>query len=178
MNMLLVAIGPICVAFAAHEKTESYFWSFLKAFLFVGLLYMPLLGLACQFAGVIMAQMTTMVTGSGLVYGDGSDIGVHILFVVLGPLCAFAAVRSAPMFLGMVLGAGGGGGGGSAAFAMAGAAVGRHVGGGEASAGGAAGQSATGAAAGGAAAGAVGAAAAGAAGGGSGGGSIADLRGE
>ena len=43
----LQAVGPICVAFAAHEKTESYFWGFLKAFLFVGLLYMPLLGLAC-----------------------------------------------------------------------------------------------------------------------------------
>jgi hypothetical protein len=119
MNMLLVAVGPICVAFAAHEKTESYFWGFLKAFLFVGLLYMPLLGLACEFAGVVMAQMTTMVAGSGLVYGDGTDISVHYLFVVLGPFCAFAVVKAAPMFLGMVLGSTGGGGG-AAAFAMGG----------------------------------------------------------
>ena len=119
MNMLLVAVGPLCVAFAAHEKTEAYFWGFLKAFLFIGLLYMPLLGLACQFAGVIMAQMTTMVADSGLVYGDGTDISVHFLFVVLGPFCAFAVVRAAPMFLGMVLGTGGGGGGGGAAFALA-----------------------------------------------------------
>jgi hypothetical protein len=80
---------------------------------------MPLLGLACQFAGVIMAQMTTMVADSGLVYGDGTDISVHFLFVVLGPFCAFAVVRAAPMFLGMVLGTGGGGGGGGAAFALA-----------------------------------------------------------
>ncbi len=122
MNMLLIAVGPLCVAFAAHEKTESYFWGFLKAFVFVGLLYLPLLGLACQFAGVVMAQMTTMVAGSGLVYGDGSDIAVHFLFVVLGPFCAFAVVKAAPMFLAMVLGAGGGGGGGGLAFAI-GAAV-------------------------------------------------------
>jgi len=128
MNMLLVAIGPLCVAFAAHEKTESYFWGFLKAFVLVGLLYMPLLGLACQFAGVVMAQMTTMVTGSGLVYGDGSDISVHFLFVVLGPFCAFAVVKAAPMFLGMVLGTGGGGGG-AAAFAM-GASAGHAAAGG------------------------------------------------
>jgi hypothetical protein len=78
-------------------------------------------GLACQFAGVIMAQMTTMVADSGLVYGDGTDISVHFLFVVLGPFCAFAVFRAAPMFLGMVLGTGGGGGGG-AAFALAAAA--------------------------------------------------------
>ena len=25
VNMLLVAVGPLCVAFAAHEKTEAYF---------------------------------------------------------------------------------------------------------------------------------------------------------
>jgi hypothetical protein len=129
LNMLLVAVGPVCVAFAAHEKTESYFWGFLKAFLFIGLLYMPLLGLACQFAGVIMAQMTTMVAGMGVVYGDGSDIGVHFLMVVLGPFCAFAVVRAAPMFLGMVLGTGGGGAGGGAAFAM-GAMAARASGGG------------------------------------------------
>lgn len=133
MNMLLVAVGPLCVAFAAHEKTESYFWGFLKAFVFIGLMYMPMLGLACGFAGIVMAQMTTMVTGSGIVYGDGSDIGVHFLFVVLGPFCAFAVVRAAPMFLGMVLGSSGGGGGAGAALAM-GAMAARHVSGGGAGA--------------------------------------------
>jgi hypothetical protein len=119
LNTLLVAVGPICVAFAAHEKTESYFWGFLKAFVFVALLYMPVLGLACQLAGVVMAHMTTMVTGSGMVYGDGTDVGYHIMYVVLGPLCAFAVVRSAHMFLGTVLGAGAGGGGAGAGMAMA-----------------------------------------------------------
>ena len=128
LNTLLVAVGPICVAFAAHEKTESYFWGFLKAFVFVGLLYMPILGLACQLAGVVMAHMTAMVTGSGMVYGDGTDIGYHIMYVVIGPLCAFAVVRSAHMFLGTVLGAAGGGGSGGMAMAL-GAAAGRAAGG-------------------------------------------------
>ena len=129
LNMLLVAVGPICIAFAAHSKTESYFWGFLKAFLFVGLLYMPLLGLACEFAGVIMAQMTKMVVGSDIAYGDGSDISVHFLFVIMGPCCAFAVVKAAPMFLSTVLGSGGGGAG-AAAFAMGASAVQQIAGGG------------------------------------------------
>jgi len=184
MNMLLVAIGPLCVAFAAHEKTESYFWGFLKAFVFVGLLYMPLLGLACEFAGVVMAQMTTMVSGTGLVYGDGSDISVHFLFVVLGPFCAFAVVKAAPMFLGMVLGTGGGGGGG-AAFAM-GASAGQAVAGGGGGSGGAASSAVGAGAAGAAGAAGVGVAtvatvatgAAAAAAGEAGPGSVSDVRGE
>jgi hypothetical protein len=111
LNMLLLAIGPVCIAFAAHPKTESYAWSFLKAFVFMALLYMPLLGLAAQFAGIVMAQMTTFVAGSGLAYGDGTDICVHYLWVIFGPLCALAVVKSAPMFLSMVLGSGSGGAG-------------------------------------------------------------------
>jgi len=130
LNMLLVAVGPICIAFAAHSKTESYFWGFLKAFLFVGLLYMPLLGLACEFAGVIMAQMTQMVAGTGIAYGDGSDISVHFLFVIMGPCCAFAVVKAAPMFLSTVLGSGGGGGAGAAAMAIGASAVQQIAGGG------------------------------------------------
>jgi hypothetical protein len=43
-----------------------------------------------QFAGVIMAQMTTMVADSGLVYGDGTDISVHFLFVVIARVAAGA----------------------------------------------------------------------------------------
>jgi hypothetical protein len=61
------------------------------------------------------------------VYGDGSDIRVHFLMVVLGPFCAFAVVvRAAPMFLGMVLGTGEGGAGGGAMSAM-GAMAARHT---------------------------------------------------
>ena len=178
MNMLLVAVGPLCVAFAAHEKTESYFWGFLKAFLFIGLMYMPMLGLACGFAGIVMAQMATMVSGSGIVYGDGSDIGVHFLFVVLGPFCAFAVVRAAPMFLGMVLGTGGGGGGAGAALAM-GAMAARQVSGGSGG-GGATGEgSATGAGGTGSETGAMAAASSGQASAeGNGPGSPADVRGD
>jgi hypothetical protein len=183
MNMLLVAIGPICIAFAAHEKTESYFWGFLKAFLFVGLLYMPLLGVACGFAGVVMAHMTSMVTSSGIVYGDGSDISVHLLMVVMGPFCAFAVVRAAPMFLSMVLGSGGGGGSGAMGMAVGAAgqangatsALASDVGGAGAGAGG----GVTGvAAAAGVAAPATALASASAQGSGDGPGSIADVRGE
>ncbi len=115
--MLLVAIGPICIAFGAHEKTEGIAWSFMRAFIVLGLAYMPMLALACRFAGIIMAQMTTMVGKAGLAYGDGSDIVVHFIMVLIGPICAFAVVKAVPGFLSMMLQ--GGSAGGGAAFAMA-----------------------------------------------------------
>jgi len=122
INMLLVAIGPICVAFGAHEKTEGIAWSFMRAFIVLGLAYMPMLALACSFAGIIMAQMTTMVGKAGLAYGDGSDIVVHFIMVLIGPICAFAVVKAVPGFLSMMLQ--GGSAGGGAAFAMAAGAAG------------------------------------------------------
>jgi hypothetical protein len=121
VNMLLIGIGPICIACAAHEKSEAMAWSFFRAFLVLGLLYMPMLGLGCEFAGVIMAQMAKMVVGSGVVYGDGTDIGVHLLMVLLGPICAFAVVRAVPSFMSMLLqtGAPGAGAGFAAAAVVA-----------------------------------------------------------
>jgi len=121
--MVLVAVGPICIAFAAHEKIEAIFWSYFRAFLVLGLLYMPMLGVACAFAGIIMAHMTTMVTASGVVYGDGTDIGVHLVMVVLGPICAFAVVRAVPAILSQLLQAMSGGGGSSFAAGAAAAMV-------------------------------------------------------
>lgn len=117
INMLLIGIGPICVACAAHEKSEGMAWAFFRSFLVMGLLYMPMLGLACEFAGVIMAQMTKMVAGSGVVYGDGTDLGVHLVMVLLGPICAFAVVRAVPSFMSMLLQTGAPGAGASFAAA-------------------------------------------------------------
>jgi hypothetical protein len=137
--MVLIAVGPVCIAFAAHEKTEAIFWSYFRAFLVLGLLYMPMLGVACAFAGIIMAHMTTMVAASGVVYGDGTDIGVHLVMVVLGPICAFAVVRAVPAILSQLLQAMSGGGGSSfAAGAAAAMVLARGSGGGAASSGGAA----------------------------------------
>jgi hypothetical protein len=113
VNMVLIAVGPVCIAFAAHEKTEVIFWSYVRAFLVLGLLYMPMLGVACGFAGIIMAQMTTMVASSGVVYGDGSDIWVHLVMVVLGPICSFAVVRAVPAMMAQLLQSMSGGGGSS-----------------------------------------------------------------
>jgi hypothetical protein len=136
VNMILLAVGPVCIAFAAHEKTESIFWSYFRAFLVLGLLYMPLLGVACGFAGIIMAHMSTMVVGSGVAYGDGGDILIHLVMVVLGPFCAFAVVRAVPALMSHLLQAVSGGGGSSFA-AGAGMAMMMMRGGGGGGAGGA-----------------------------------------
>lgn len=105
MCMLLLAIGPACLAFGAHEKTEGIAWSWAKGFLVYGLIYMPMLGFACSFAGVVMARMTTTAASSGVTYGDGSDISVHMIMVVIGPLCALAVVRAVPSMLSSIIGA-------------------------------------------------------------------------
>jgi hypothetical protein len=120
VNMLLVAVGPICVGFLAHDKTEGLFWAWIKAFLVFGLLYLPMLGLGAAFAGVVMSRMTTMATDAGLVYGDGSDFGVHVVSVVLGPMCAFAVVKAVPGFVSLIVGSSplGSGAGGSFAGAV------------------------------------------------------------
>jgi hypothetical protein len=127
VNTLLIALGPLCVAFAAHPKTEGLFWAFMKGFLVFGLLYMPILGLACSFGGVIMARITKMAVGSDIAYGDGSDLGVHMVMSIVGPLCALAVVRSAPGVLSTVIGAASLGTGGGGAYdqgaRMAGAAA-------------------------------------------------------
>src|SRR6185503_612050 len=65
------------------------------------------------FAGIIIAQMTTMVANSGVVYGDGSDIWVHLVLVVLGPICSFAVVRAVPAIMAQLLQSMSGGGGSS-----------------------------------------------------------------
>jgi hypothetical protein len=126
VTMLIVAIGPICVACLAHEKTEGIFWSFLKAFVVYGLLYLPMLGIACRFAGVVMSRVGTMAATSGMVYGDGSDIAVHLLMVVLGPLSALAVVRAVPHLVTTLIGAAALGAG-AGAVADAGSAVGRSA---------------------------------------------------
>jgi len=142
MNMVLIAVGPICIAFAAHEKTEAIFWSFVKAFLVLGLLYMPLLGVACAFAGIIMAHMTEMTQSLHGVYGDGSDIAFHVIMVIVGPICSFAVIRAVPATLAQLLQSMSGGGGSSfaagAALAMVAArgAGGAGKGGGNAGGGG------------------------------------------
>ncbi len=105
INALILALGPLCIAFLAHEATEGIFWVWAKAWLVYGLLYLPMLGLGARMAGVVFKGVTTMVAGSDLVFGDGSDIAMHFIFTMLGPLCAFAVVRSIPAFLSQLLSA-------------------------------------------------------------------------
>lgn len=105
INALILALGPLCIAFLAHEATEGIFWVWAKAWLVYGLLYLPMLGLGAKMAGVVFTGITDMVAGSDMVFGDGSDIAMHFIFTMLGPLCAFAVVRSIPVFLSQLLSA-------------------------------------------------------------------------
>ncbi len=120
INMLLLAIGPLCIAFAAHEKTEGIFYSFFKAFFVFGLVYMPILGFACSFGGVVMSRISRMGIDSDAQWGDGSDFAVHFILLVVGPLLTLAVVRAAPALLNSLIGSanlGGGSAGGATAQA-------------------------------------------------------------
>jgi hypothetical protein len=117
-------------------------------------------------------------------YGDGSDIGVHLLMAVLGPVVAYTIVKAAPAALERAFG---GGDGGQAGAGLAGAmqakvlgvaqAAGMALGGIGGGGAGAGGGEAAGAAAGGGGEGAGGAGA-GTGGGGGGGGAQASAGGQ
>ena len=105
INVVILGIGPLCIAFLAHEATEGIFWAWAKAWLVYGLLYLPMLGLGARMAGVVFKGITTLVAGSDMVFGDGSDIAMHFIYSLLGPLCALAVVQAIPSFLSHLLAA-------------------------------------------------------------------------
>ena len=111
--LLLVAIGPLCVAFALHPATSSIFWAFFRNVLVYEFLYLPFLGIACSIAGVVMGRVSATFAGSGIAYADGTNVAVHLLMAVLGPLCGFAVVKGAPHALQQVFGGGDSGGAGA-----------------------------------------------------------------
>ena len=111
--LLLVAIGPLCIAFALHPATSSIFWAFFRQILVYQFLYLPFLGIACSIAGVVMGRVSATFAGSGIAYADGTNVGVHLLMAVLGPLCSFAVVKGAPHALQQVFGGGDSGGAGA-----------------------------------------------------------------
>ena len=117
--LLLVAIGPLCIAFALHPATSSIFWAFFRQVLVYEFLYLPFLGIACSIAGVVMGRVSATFAGSGIEYADGTNVAVHLLMAVLGPLCSFAVVKGAPFALQQIFAGGdGGGAGGSLASAV------------------------------------------------------------
>jgi hypothetical protein len=110
--LLLVAIGPLCIAFALHPATSSIFWAFFRQILVYEFLYLPFLGIACSIAGVVMGRVSSTFAGSGIAYADGTNVAVHLLMAVLGPLCSFAVVKGAPFALQQLFAGGDGGGAG------------------------------------------------------------------
>jgi hypothetical protein len=108
--LLYVAVGPICVVFALHPATASVFWRFFWEIFVYEYMYMPFLGIACTFAGVFMGKVSSMVVASDIAFGDGAEIGVHLLMAVLGPMMAYATVKAAPGALLKLFGGGDGGG--------------------------------------------------------------------
>jgi hypothetical protein len=119
VNVVILGLGPLCIAFLAHEATEGIFWTWAKAWLIYGLLYLPMLGLGARLAGVVFKGITTMVAGSSVVFGDGSDIAMHFIYALLGPLCSLAVFQAIPSLLSNLLASAGGGGSWAAAPAAA-----------------------------------------------------------
>lgn len=119
VNVVILGLGPLCIAFLAHEATEGIFWTWAKAWLVYGLLYLPMLGLGARVAGVVFKGVTTMVAGSDAVFGDGSDIAMHFIYALLGPLCSLAVVQAIPSLFSHLLASAVGASGWAAAPAAA-----------------------------------------------------------
>jgi hypothetical protein len=60
-----------------------------------------------------------MVAGSEVVFGDGSDIAMHFIYALLGPLCALAVVQAIPSIFSHLLASAVGASGWAAAPAAA-----------------------------------------------------------
>ena len=123
VNVVILGLGPLCIACLAHEATEGIFWTWAKAWLVYGLLYLPMLGLGARIAGVVFKGVTTMVAGSEIVFGDGSDIAMHFIYALLGPLCALAVVQAIPSLFSHLLASAVGAAGHAAAPAAAAASA-------------------------------------------------------
>ena len=119
VNVVILGLGPLCIAFLAHEATEGIFWTWAKAWLVYGLLYLPMLGLGARIAGVVFKGVTSMVAGSDVVFGDGSDIAMHFIYALLGPLCSLAVVQAIPSLFSHLLASAVGASGWAAAPAAA-----------------------------------------------------------
>jgi hypothetical protein len=104
----LLAIGPLCIAFGLHERTEVVFYRFLWEVFVYAMLYLPFYTFTCFIAGVMMSHATSAALGA-VAYGDGTDVAVHMVASVFGPLAAFAVTKGAPATLQRVFGGGDGG---------------------------------------------------------------------
>jgi hypothetical protein len=96
VTTLLCAVGPVFVAAGLHPKTESLGMRWVHAFLLYGVFFGLLLVLAVRMGGGAMALMDRMVVTSGIPFGDGSDVMVHLVQVLLGPLVVLVCLRAAP----------------------------------------------------------------------------------
>jgi hypothetical protein len=116
-NMILMVIGPICIAFGAHEKTESILWSFVKSTIMYGILYLPVVAIAMRIASAVMRSITSMSIENNLIQGDMMSVATQLIALILGPVMAFAIVKGAPAAVSSVFGSAAmGSGGGAAAF--------------------------------------------------------------
>jgi hypothetical protein len=93
---LLCALGPVFIAAGLHQKTEGMALNWIRAILLYLVFYGLMLVLSVRMGGGAMAAMDRMVIGAGVQFGDGSDVMVHLLQVVVGPMVVLVTLRAAP----------------------------------------------------------------------------------
>ena len=103
MNALVIAFGPLAIAFCTHERTEGIFWAWLKAGVVYGLLYLPRLSMGGAVAGSVFAVVTSSITSAGFSYQDGTDISIHFILSILAPICTIPMVMAVPGFISGVM---------------------------------------------------------------------------
>lgn len=93
---LLCALGPIFIVAGLHPKTEGMAFNWLRAIVLYLVFYGLMLVLAVRMGGGAMAAMDRMVINAGIEFGDGADVMVHLLQVVVGPMAVLVTLRAAP----------------------------------------------------------------------------------
>jgi len=97
MSGLVLAVGPICLPFGAHEATQDIAIGYLKSFLVYVVCYMPLLLLGFEIAMKVLLSPAMFAAGARYMQGDG--VTEQFVGVVICPLSAVAIVHSVPSFI-------------------------------------------------------------------------------
>jgi hypothetical protein len=96
VTTLLCALGPVCIACGLHPKTEALALNWFKGLVLYMVFFGLMLVLAVRMGGGAMAAMDRVVIGAGIEFGDGSDVMVHLLQVVVGPMMVLMTLKAAP----------------------------------------------------------------------------------
>jgi hypothetical protein len=108
LAFLTMAIGPLCLAFGAHERTQDIALSFMKLYFVNVVLFLPLLVLAFKIGGFLMTSFVSyrfdlddyvfkvLADPASANFLISSDMLFNAFATLFGPVAGIAFILKAP----------------------------------------------------------------------------------